>query len=119
MAKRLDIEKATTRNKSYRKVLFTTPEMQLVAMRILPGEEIGLERHIATTQFIRIEKGKGKAEVGYKRYVLRPGVALIIPGNAWHNIVNTGNKPLHLYTLYSPPQHPENQNERRKQVHQD
>lgn len=116
MAKRLDIEKATTRNNSYRRVLFTTPEMQLVVMRLRPGEEIGMERHTRGTQFIRIEEGKGKAEVGWKRYVLKPGTALIIPANTWHNITNTGKRSLQLYSLYSPPEHPENQNERYKQV---
>lgn len=105
MAYKANIEKLTLENRRFRKILFTTNQMQLVLMSLEPGEEIGREKHSGITQFIRIEKGKGLAEVGSKRYRLKDGDCIIIPSGKYHNIINTGKNRLKLYTLYAPPAH--------------
>ena len=109
-----NIEKQTVKNNFYRKVIFTTKTMQLVLMSIPPGEEIGSERHKKTTQFIRVDSGKGRAVINNRTHRLSDGYALIIPPKQKHNIINTGRKPLKIYTIYSPPEHPKNKKEKRK-----
>lgn len=101
---RINIELVTEKNTHYRRVLHTTPDMQLVIMSLLPGEEIGKEKHGSTTQFIRVESGNGYAVSGNQKIRLLPGVSVTIPSNTLHNIV-AGNKGLKLYTIYSPPTH--------------
>jgi mannose-6-phosphate isomerase-like protein (cupin superfamily) len=100
-----NIEKLTLENLYYRRVINTTINSQLVLMSILPNEEIGMEKHYKTTQFIRIEKGKGIAYIENKRYNLKDGDAIVIPPNTYHNIINTGKEQLKLYSIYSPPVH--------------
>ena len=100
-----NIEKLTLKNTYYRKVINTTENSQLVLMCIQPGDEIGREKHDNTTQFIRIESGKGVAYIKNKRYNLKDGDAIVIPNNTYHNIINTGKKELKLYSIYSPPVH--------------
>jgi mannose-6-phosphate isomerase-like protein (cupin superfamily) len=120
MAFSINIEKETLKNKNYRKVLSTTPNMQLVIMSIKPQTEIGLEKHSKIDQFIRIEKGKGKAIItNNKKEIiqtirLKDGSVIIIPKNTWHNIINTGDENLQLYSIYSPPEHPPNTLQRNK-----
>lgn len=109
-----NIEKQTLKNTFYRKVLFTTKTMQLVLMSIPPGQDIGFERHKKTTQFIRIESGKGRVVINNTSHRLSDGYAVIIPPKKKHNIINTGRKPLKLYTIYSPPEHPKNKKEKVK-----
>lgn len=111
---KISIERATLCNNYYRKVLFTTDTLQLVVMSLLPKEEIGMEKHPHTTQFIRVERGKALAIVGNRRFKLKNGDVIIIPKNKNHNIINTGRGKLKLYTLYSPPEHPKNRAERFK-----
>jgi len=102
-----NLEQTTIINNNYREVVATTPNMQLVLMSLNPKEEIGEEIHPYITQFIRIEKGNGIAIIEDKIYKLTDGVAIIIPLNSKHNIINTSAKePLKLYTIYSPPNHP-------------
>ena len=108
-----NIERVTLDNKFYRKVLFTTKQMQLVVMYIPTGEEIGVEIHKSSTQFIRIEAGTGVARIGNKRYNLKAGDAVVIPSGIKHDIIATNN--LQLYTLYAPPQHPPNTKEHNKE----
>jgi len=84
-------------------VEYTTPTMQLVKMHLKPNEEIGLEKHAVTTQFIRVESGTGIAEIDGKSYKLSDNMAVIIPPNTLHNI--TASTDMKLYTLYSPPEH--------------
>jgi quercetin dioxygenase-like cupin family protein len=103
MPYRTDIEKSTLNNSKFRKILYTTSDMQLVLMSLNPYQEIGMERHDGT-QFIRVENGNGRATVSGKDYILRDGVCLVIDKNRNHNIV-AGSEGLKLYTLYSPPQH--------------
>jgi mannose-6-phosphate isomerase-like protein (cupin superfamily) len=101
-----NIKEETENNVNYRKVLATTPNMQLVVMSLQPQEEIGEEIHPYTTQFIRIEKGHGLAVINNVNYELVDDVALVIPLNTKHNIINLSKKmPLKLYTIYSPPNH--------------
>jgi mannose-6-phosphate isomerase-like protein (cupin superfamily) len=101
----VDIEKATKENKNFRKVLYTAKNSQLVVMSLKPGEEIGEEVH-DLDQFIRIEKGKGKAVLDAVEHKIEDDYAVVIPAGARHNIINTSNdKEMKLYTIYSPPEH--------------
>ena len=100
-----NIEEETIANENFRKVIWTGKMSQLVLMALKPGEEIGLETHPQVDQFFRIESGKGKAVVGGLEFELSDGKALTVPAGTEHNIVNTGDKPLKLYTLYSPANH--------------
>lgn len=101
----INIEKDTRTNKNYRKVLYTTKEIQLVEMSLSSGEEIGAEVHPGTTQFIRIESGNGTAYVEDHKISLSDGVAIVVPAGKKHNVINSGKKDMKLYTIYSPPEH--------------
>jgi mannose-6-phosphate isomerase-like protein (cupin superfamily) len=104
----VDIERATLENEDFRRVLFTGPHSQLVVMSIEPGSEIGLERHDGVDQFIRVEAGEGEAILDGERHALRDGSAVVIPSGTEHNVINTSRTdPLRLYTVYSPPEHPD------------
>ena len=103
-----DIEKETLKNTNFRKVLYTGKHTQLVVMSLKPGEDIGLEVHHGLDQFFRIEKGTGEAIIDGKKFLVKDDDVVIVPGGSKHNITNTSNvKDLKLYTLYSPPNHPE------------
>lgn len=103
-----NIERDTLDNEDYRRVVFTGPNTQLVLMTLRPGEEIGLETHGGHDQFIRVETGTGYVELDGVRHELTDGSAVVIPSGAEHNVVNTsGSEALKLYTLYSPPEHPD------------
>ena len=103
-----NIENDTLENEDYRRVLFTGPNTQLVLMTLQPGEEIGRETHEEHDQFIRIESGSGTAILNGKKHRLTDGVAVVIPAGVEHNVINTSpDEPLRLYTLYSPPEHPD------------
>lgn len=103
-----NIEEDTLSNEDYRRVIFTGHHTQLVLMTIAPGEEIGRETHEGHDQFIRVEEGSGEALMDGQIYPLTDGTALVIPSGVEHNIANTSaESPLRLYTLYSPPEHPE------------
>jgi mannose-6-phosphate isomerase-like protein (cupin superfamily) len=101
-----DIEKLTTENSDYRRVVHTTHYTQLVVMSLQPGVEIGNEIH-GLDQFIRVERGKAKVifNNGEAEHDLEDGWAVIIPAGTYHNVINTGETELKLYTLYSPPDH--------------
>lgn len=103
-----DIEKRSLDNQNFRQVLFTGPYAQLVVMSLEPGEEIGLETHDHIDQFIRVEAGHGVAILDGKEHPLRDGTAVVIPAGTEHNIINRSeSEPLKLYTIYSPPEHPD------------
>lgn len=98
-----DLEKATTSNDNFNKVLYTSKYSQLVLMSLLPKEEIGMESH-ESDQFFRFEQGQGKCIIDGHEYEVKAGDAVIVPSGAKHNVINTsGTEPLKLYTLYSPP----------------
>lgn len=102
----INIEKATLENNNFRKVLYTSKDNQLVLMSLKPEEEIGMEMHKATDQFLRIEEGQGKCIINGNEYEISSGSAIVIPAGAKHNVINTSKKcPLKLYTIYSPPLH--------------
>lgn len=101
-----NIEKLTLENPYYRRVLYTTPTLQLVLMTLLPGEEIGVEQHNNVSQFFRIEQGNGVAIIDGIEYPLSDGDVVIVPPGAKHNFINTSSVSLKLYSLYSPPEHP-------------
>lgn len=97
-----DIEHVTVHNNEYHRILASTSTMQLVAMSLAPNQEIGLETHPNVTQFIRVENGYGLAIVNGKLYALANDIAIIVPPNTPHNIINTSNDiPLKLYTIYA------------------
>jgi mannose-6-phosphate isomerase-like protein (cupin superfamily) len=100
-----DIEELTEANKDFRRVLYTGKHLQLVLMALKPGEEIGEEVHTDRDQFFRIEKGKGEVVIDGKRTGIKSDDAMLVPAGARHNVINTGDKPLLLYTLYGPPEH--------------
>lgn len=100
-----NIEQLSLENEYFRKVLFTSAHLQLVVMSLRPGEDIGEEVH-QLDQFIRVEKGAGKAVLDGEESLLADGSVVIVPSGTRHNIVNTSaSDPLKLYTLYAPPNH--------------
>ena len=109
----IDVDAATKENNYYRHVIFTSKYSQLVLMSLQPKEEIGLEVH-EVDQFVKIESGSGLGIIGRDTYQIKEGVSLSIPAGMEHNITNTGKNPLKLYTIYSPPQHPDNKLEQYK-----
>lgn len=103
-----NIEERTLENDNFREVLFTAPGIQLVLMTIGVGDEIGLETHDDVDQFIRVESGEGKAILAGKEHALEDGSAVVIPRGTEHNIVNVStSEPLKLYSIYTPPEHPD------------
>lgn len=108
MAYIVDIEKRSLENEYFREVLFTAEHCQLVVMAIAPGEDIGMETHHDVDQFIRVEAGTGRSILNGVERPIAEGVALVIPAGTEHNIVNTSEHvALKLYTVYSPPNHPD------------
>ena len=108
----IDIEDAAEDNRFFRVALWTGQHLQLTIMSINVGEDIGLEMHPDVDQFIRIEEGRGLIQMGdsqnalnFQRRVTEDD-AIIIPAGKWHNLINTGNRPLKLYSIYAPPEHP-------------
>jgi mannose-6-phosphate isomerase-like protein (cupin superfamily) len=99
------IEDLTDKNSDFRQVLYTGQHLQLVLMALKPGQDIGSETHATHDQFFRIEKGHGKIVIDGATTPIKGGDAIIVPAGALHNLKNTGDKPLRLYTLYGPPNH--------------
>lgn len=107
-----DIEAYTLENGLFRQALWTGTYMQMTLMSIEPGGEIGLERHDDIDQFIRVEAGKGLILMGDSednldfQEALEDDFAAFIPAGKWHNVINTGDEPLKLYSIYAPAEHP-------------
>lgn len=113
----VDIETKTLDNNHFRQVLYTAPHSQLVVMTLQVGEEIGVGTHDDGDQFIRVEAGEGEAILNGERHALSDGSAVVIPAGTEHNVVNTSTSaPLRLYTVYSPPEHPDGTVHRTKQA---
>lgn len=104
-----NIEKLTLKNDYFREVLFTGKNAQLVVMCLQPDEEIGNEVHESVDQFFRIEQGEAKFVFGGKEeHIVHESDAVIVPAGTWHNVINTSRKQQEkLYTVYSPPNHPD------------
>ena len=107
-----NVHHATEMNENFRTTLWTGRDMQLTLMSIPACGDIGIEMHDRVDQFIRIESGKAKVYMGscpnglQEQACVDGNYAILIPAGTWHNIVNVGNRPLKLYSLYAPPQHP-------------
>ena len=99
-----DIEALSIKNEDFRQVLYTAKSCQLVVMALQPNEEIGEEVH-ELDQFFRVEEGTGEAVLDGVRTAIQAGFAVLVPAGTKHNIVNTSDAPLKLYTLYAPPNH--------------
>ena len=100
-----DIEQQSIGNDDFRRVLYTGKTLQLVLMTLQPGEEIGAEVHDDRDQFFRFEEGAGKVHIDDNIYDVVDGSGVIVPAGARHNVRNTGDAPLKMYTLYGPPEH--------------
>ncbi len=100
-----ELKKTAKDNEDYRRVLFTGVNSQLVVMSLEPGEEIGLETHTAADQILYAVKGEGTAIVAGDESEFEKGSVVCVPAGLEHNVVNTGDEPLKLFTIYSPPQH--------------
>lgn len=108
----VNINQAAKSNSTFRTALWTGNHLQVTLMSLQVGEDIGLEIHPDTDQFLRIEQGAGVVLMGdspnnltYQRQV-QANSAIMIPAGTWHNVINTGNLPLKLYSIYAPPEHP-------------
>lgn len=108
----INIDEATKENDNYRTALWTGEHLQVTLMSIEVGDDIGLEVHPNVDQFVRVEEGQGLAQMGprkdkldYQKKVY-DGFAIMVPAGTWHNVINTGKKPLKLYVIYGPPNHP-------------
>ena len=100
-----NIEQRTIANDDFRRVLYTGHHLQLVLMTLQPGDEIGSEIHDDRDQFFRVEEGEGAIDIDGVANPVSDDFAVIVPAGARHNVRNTGDKPLRLYTLYAAPEH--------------
>lgn len=107
----VDIEEATLANANYRTTLWTGQFLQMTVMSIPPGEDIGLEMHDDADQFLRVEAGRGRVQMGPTSDDLSfdeevgDDWVILVPAGSWHNVTNIGDEPLKVYSLYSPPEH--------------
>ncbi|SHN27585.1 Mannose-6-phosphate isomerase, cupin superfamily [Gracilibacillus kekensis] len=108
----LNIDQATKQNNTFRTAIWTGDHLQVTLMCIGIGEDIGLESHPHTDQFLRVEQGQGLVLMGdrsdhldFQQFVC-DDFAVMVPAGKWHNIINTGHEPLKLYSIYAPPEHP-------------
>ena len=115
-----NIEQMTLDNTTFRTVVFTGAHTQLTMMRLAPGEDIGREVHPDRDQFLRLEQGTVRVELGGSEEAIEEthdvaaDWAFIVPAGVWHNVVNTGDNEVKLYSLYSPPEHPDGPSHRTK-----
>lgn len=108
----VDIERATLGNETFRTALWTGSQLQLTVMSIEVGGEVGLESHADRDQFLRVEAGRARVQMGPSAEDLSfdrevgPDWVILVPAGQWHNVTNIGEEPLRLYSLYAPPEHP-------------
>lgn len=120
-----DIEEETTGNDAYRRVAWSGKYLQVTLMSIPTGGEIGLEEHPDTDQFLRIEAGKGKVEMGDAKDQLdfveevEDDDVVLVPAGKWHNVTNVGDEPLQLYSIYAPAHHKPGKVQQTKQLADD
>ena len=107
----VNIEEATVQNETFRTALWTGTQMQLTVMSIEPGDDIGLEVHDDHDQFLRVEQGVGFVQMGASEdnldfeATVEDDFAIFIPAGSWHNVTNTGDAPLKVYSIYAPSEH--------------
>ncbi len=106
-----DLEKETLANPNYRTTVWSGVYLQMTLMSIPVGGDIGLEVHHTTDQFLRLDGGKGRVRMGPSKdevtfeQEVEDGWAIFVPAGTWHNVVNIGDEPMQLYTVYAPPHH--------------
>ncbi len=106
-----DLEKATIENDVYRRVAWTGKYLQMTLMSIEPGQSIGLEVHPETDQFLRLDAGEGHVRMGPNAEDITfteevsDGWCIFVPAGMWHDVINTGKKPMRLYAIYAPSHH--------------
>jgi mannose-6-phosphate isomerase-like protein (cupin superfamily) len=106
-----DLENATLQNTNYRTVAWSGNYLQLTLMSIPVGEDIGLEAHPETDQFLRLDAGRGRVQMGPDKERLefdrevQDGWAVLVPAGTWHNITNIGDEPMQVYAVYAPVHH--------------
>jgi len=111
---KIKIESVTEKNCYYRNVIFTTKEMQVVLMSLPVNSDIPIEKHKKTTQYIKVEIGEitvqiyDKSKNPEKKIIVKEGESVIIPENTYHYVKNSSKTSTHLYSIYSPPEHPPN-----------
>ena len=108
----VDTEKTTLENQNYRTTVWTGKYMQMTVMAIKPGHDIGLEIHDDHDQFLRVEQGKARVQMGpakdnlsFDKEVSDDWV-ILVPAGQWHNVTNIGDQDLKVYSLYAPAEHP-------------
>src|SRR5690606_41689347 len=108
----VNIEEATLQNSNFRTALWTGEHLQMTLMSIPVGGEVGLEVHHELDQFLRLEEGRGRVQMGeaeddlsFEQEISDDWVVLV-PAGMWHNITNVGDTPLKIYSIYTPPEHP-------------
>jgi mannose-6-phosphate isomerase-like protein (cupin superfamily) len=107
----VDIEELTLQNENFRTAAWTGKNLQMTLMAIQPGDDIGLEVHEDHDQFLRIEEGEARVEMGQsadqlETWSAEDDFAIFVPAGMWHNIINTGDDVLKLYSIYAPAEHP-------------
>lgn len=102
-----NVQQLALENDNFRKVLFTNEHSQVVLMSVRPGEDIGHEVHEDVDQVLVFVKGEGEAVVGTDKHHIGPGDMFVVPAGIEHDFINTGNEALKLFTVYSPPEHPD------------
>lgn len=106
-----DIEQQTLDNTNYRTTVWTGKYLQMTLMSIEPGQDIGLEVHEDHDQFLRVEAGRARVQMGPSKDDLSfdeqvgDDWAILVPAGSWHNVTNVGDEPLKVYSLYAPPEH--------------
>lgn len=106
----VNIEELTVENGTFRTAVWTGKYLQTTVMSIEPGDDIGLEVHDDHDQFLRIEAGQAEVHMGIDKENMQTwqagdDYAIFVPAGVWHNVVNTGDEPLKVYSIYSPPEH--------------
>jgi mannose-6-phosphate isomerase-like protein (cupin superfamily) len=106
-----DLERATLENENYRTVVWSGRYLQVTLMSIPPGGDIGLEAHPETDQFLRLDGGRGRVQMGPSKDRLdfdkevSDGWCVLIPAGTWHNVTNIGEEPMQVYAIYAPAHH--------------
>ena len=106
-----DLEQATRDNENYRTVAWSGRYLQVTLMSIPVGSDIGLEMHPETDQFLRLDAGRGRVQMGASRQELTfdkevsDGWCVLIPAGTWHNVINVGDEPMQVYAIYAPAHH--------------
>lgn len=106
-----DLEQETRENKDYRKVAWSGRYLQMTLMSIPVGGDIGLEAHPETDQFLRLDAGRGRVQMGLSKDQLTfdaevsDGWCILVPAGTWHNVTNTSDEPMQVYAIYAPAHH--------------